>query len=248
MDDLYGDVDALCASLAKPAPRPVPTQKLLGLARGLAVGLSLSLGAAATNCQCVDPAPRDSGTDAAPDVTGDPLVPDSGLDADQVVDPLPADAGVDADEDDAQVADPLPEDAGVDADEDDAQVADPLPEDAGVDADVPSPGDPPPRDSPRASLEPRGQWRDTGARRAARSPDLPLAEPPDVQIRCDARDGVVHARLVGGPAALTVHWEAEGEVSGNGREVRWTPADDDDRLVVAVRGAGGVTIVSASKS
>lgn len=261
MDDYYADLNALVATLAKPAPRPVPTQKLLAIARGLTLGLSLTLGAAATSCSCfaVDPAPRDSGTDADldadrdtqfPDVV-DPLPQDSGVDADrdQVVDPLPPDSGLDADPDFPDAVDPVPPDSGVDADEDDAQVADPLPEDAGIDADQDSrPHDPPPMDSPRVSLEPRGLWRDTGARRAPRSSDLPLSAPPEVslQLSDDTTEGSVRARLVGGPDALTIRWEAEGELTGSGREVRWVPADGD-QLIAAVRSAGGVTVVAARR-
>jgi hypothetical protein len=54
MDVLYADLNSLAASLAKQTPRITRSQKLLGLARGLAVGLSLTLGGAVTNCTCVD--------------------------------------------------------------------------------------------------------------------------------------------------------------------------------------------------
>jgi hypothetical protein len=241
MDGYFDDLNALAASLAKPAPRPVPTQKLLRLARGLTIGLSLTIGATATNCTCgaVDPVPHDGGADADPDT----YFPDA-------VDPLPVDSGLDADPDRyiPDAVDPLPVDSGLDADEDDAQVADPLPEDAGLDADVDSrPHDPPPMDSPRACVEPRGQWRDTGARRAPRSADLPLAAPPDVRLEVSAdADGSMRARLVGGPESLTIRWEAEGGVVGAGREVRWAPTTDD-QLIAAVRGAGGVTVVTARR-
>ena len=266
MDELYDDIDGWAAETKRPVTIASPTRKLLQLAGGVALGLSITIGATACGGpEAVDPVPPDAGADA--DMVADPLPPDGGRDADQdhVADPLPPDAGRDADTD--MVADPLPPDAGRDADQDfvadplppdaghDADyefIADPPPEDAGRDADMPM--DPPPRDTPRASLDlsPRGAnaeaggWRDTVVRRAIRTNDLPLHDPPEVRLTARREGDLVVARLEGGPAEMTLRWSASstGTIEGDGREVRWTPVGPRDQLVAAVRSTGGVAVVT----
>ena len=48
-----------------------------------------------------------------------------------------------------------------------------------------------------------------------------------------------------GPDGISVRWEADGIVDGDGREVRWTPEDaGDSALRAAVRSRGGIAVVS----
>ena len=43
---------------------------------------------------------------------------------------------------------------------------------------------------------------------------------------------------------MTLRWESNGEVSGEGREVRWCPASRDDQLTLSVRTRGGVAVTA----
>ena len=43
---------------------------------------------------------------------------------------------------------------------------------------------------------------------------------------------------------MSTRWEADGEVTGNGIEVRWRPSDAADRVRVAIRSRGGVAVLS----
>ena len=187
-----------------------------------------------------DPPPADAGRDARPDFL--------------IVDPLPSDAQV---RPDFMVADPLPSDAGV-APPPDFQVADPLPRDAGIappDAqpDFMPPVDPPPPDhafnaSPAPSRGPGiDQWRDTTPRRAERTADLPLWAPPDLHLAAKRIPGGLEVTLTGTDAPATLRWEAlgdlEGTDTGNGRTVKWRPAQDD-QIRVAVRMRGGVAVLA----
>ncbi len=123
------------------------------------------------------------------------------------------------------VVDALPDDGGKDADaEDDSMVADPPPADGGMslnDGDAPA----------GKRLDVIDQWVDTGARRAVRSRDLPLFDPPEIEIVATRTGDAIDAQLRGAPAGATWRWEAEGLVEGTGSEIRWTPAvDADDSL------------------
>jgi anaerobic magnesium-protoporphyrin IX monomethyl ester cyclase len=162
--------------------------------------------------------------------TVDPVPADAGMDASDamVVDPLPHDAGMDS-----TSVDPLPEDSGFD---EDSMVVDPLPEDSGFDAGSAA-LDPTPE-------TPVDRWCDSAPRRAARSADLPLCEPPDVRLSANLDHDEIVVRLLGGPAALSVRWEAAGTIDGGDREVRWTPEAEDDLLAVAVRSRGGVSLLT----
>jgi anaerobic magnesium-protoporphyrin IX monomethyl ester cyclase len=148
------------------------------------------------------------------------------------VDPVPSDAGQDW-----SVSDPVPQDAGIDA----------QPNDAGSDADA-TVVDPPPPDAGVGLLDddrrPTDHWRDTAPRRAVRSDDVPLFDPPDVRLSAVREGDAVRVTLVGGPAAIGTRWQAEGDIDGDGREVVWRPSSDADLLSVAVRGRGGVSVVS----
>ena len=150
------------------------------------------------------------------------------------VDPAPGDAGQDW-----AVSDPVPQDSGLDA----------QPSDAGTDADADATVvDPPPPDAGVGLLDddrrPTDHWRDTAPRRAVRSDDVPLFDPPEVRLSAVREGDVVRVTLVGGPAAIGTRWQAEGDVDGDGREVVWKPSSDADLLSVAVRARGGVSVVS----
>jgi hypothetical protein len=149
-------------------------------------------------------------------------------------DPLPPDGAV------VHPVDPLPSDAGIDArdandanDAPDVNVVDPAPPDAGTDALL-----------IRKHLPLIDQWRDTSPKRSVRSDDLPFHEPPDVRLAARREGDAIVARLEGGPDAVSVRWEADGEVRGEGREVRWVPGADDGALRVAVRARGGLAFLS----
>lgn len=180
----------------------------------------------------------------------DPVPPDAGW-----YDPLPFDAGIyDGSRDaapDAPPVDPLPWDAGW---------YDPLPVDAGW-------YDPVPADDGRASLslpidsdtrkklyadtdEGRAQvalvdhWRNTSPKRASRTRDLPLCEPPEVVLAGRVDGDRVEVILKGGPLSMTIRWECLGEIEGSDRRVSWRPHSEDDQLRAAVRTAGGVAVIT----
>ncbi|HMR07560.1 MAG TPA: radical SAM protein, partial [Polyangiaceae bacterium] len=224
LDGFYAEIDRYTLSQRKPRPvqRSRPKQSFV---RNVVFGASLALtplGCGDTETS-VDPLPSDGGMDAG----------DSGGDAqpDQMVaDPLPMDAGFEAD---SFVADPPPADAGVEAD---SFVADPPPPDGGFSLND---------ENPQRKLKLIDQWVDTGVRRAKRSQDLPLFDPPDIELAATTVDGVVRARLLGVPDGATTRWETRGEIAGEGLEVQWTPAlAEDDALKVAVRSRGGISFAT----
>lgn len=158
-----------------------------------------------------------------------------------VLDPLPADAGVN----DAWVVDPLPVDAGLDAGARDAESPD-----AGLDAgpsDGPPVVDPLPPDAGLedvAGIMPLDQWRDTSLKRTTRTMDLPLHGPPEVNLIAHREDGVVTATAQVDVAQVGLRWQARGAIEGEGQTITWIPADEHDRLVVVVRGIGGLALAS----
>ncbi|MBI5517654.1 MAG: B12-binding domain-containing radical SAM protein [Deltaproteobacteria bacterium] len=256
------------------AARVPAVGRAVGLARQVALGASLAAGGALlTGCSgaTIDPVPQDSGLmDTRPDLTvADPLPPDAGLDvsardaadvrdaADRAevpipVDPPPPDAGRDV-----LVSDPLPPDAGRDVMTDRPVVVDPPPPDAGRDAgiDRPVPVDPPPPDAAllwdpsepegvRRALPLLDQWRETAPRRARRSDAVALYAPPEATLAARRDGDAVEVALRGVLGPFSARWEADGAVEGEGARVRWTPADPDDQLRVAVRVQGGVAVLA----
>jgi hypothetical protein len=240
--------------------------------RRVVVGASLALEAAAAGCggdtdaennvTVVDAHPYDAGEvdvyakDATPDITVVDALPfDAGFDSPvrdaapdiTVVDALPFDAGFDSPVRDAApditVVDILPFDAGFDSSVLDAardsMIVDPLVPDSGRD----SSGDAR-LELMRDRSEPTDHWRDTSPKRAVRSDDLPMYDPPDIRIAARREGRAIIARVEGGPSTIGTKWEAEGSIDGDGREVRWTPSDDRDTLRVAVRARGGFAVVS----
>jgi len=225
MDELGADMTAYVRDAERLARPRGAAQRLREAARGVAVGASLAVGLGACDCgeNVVDPVPADAGHDA------------------MVVDPPPRDAG-----EDSMVVDPPPPDAGVDA-----TVADPPPPDAGVDATV---QDPPPADAlPDGGMSdardvlappPVDRWRETGPAAPLRSADLPMHRPPVVSLDASREADGLRVALRAGPDEMTIRWEGDGTIEGDGREVRWTPASPTDRLRVAVRTKGGIAVVS----
>ncbi len=185
-------------------------------AKHVAIGASLALGVAAPACG--------GKKDDEPTLV-DPLPPDAGTDSPFVSDPLPGDAGIrDASPDARDAADAAP----------DVTVVDPPPADAGLDAVL-----------DRKRLKLIDQWRDTSPKRAARSDDLPLWEPPDLAIEATLDGDVVVARArtrTGEPASL--RWEGDGTIYPEGDVARWVPSDPGDALRLAVRTEGGVAVTS----
>jgi len=185
-------------------------------AKHVAIGASLALGVVAPACG--------GKKDDEPTLV-DPLPPDAGADSPFVSDPLPGDAGIrDASPDARDAADAAP----------DVTVVDPPPPDAGVDAAL-----------DRKRLRLIDQWRDTSPKRAVRSDDLPLWEPPDLAIEAslDGEVVVARARTRSGEAA-SLRWEGDGTLHPEGDTVRWVPADPGDALRLAVRTRGGVAVTS----
>lgn len=227
LDEFYADVE-VAARRARPAPARVTARKLANLRVQIALGATLAL--SSVGC----------GGDSKDDgYVADPLPQDSGVDSDadsMVADPVPFDAGMDVDPD-SFVADPLPDDGGVDA-EPDGFVADPPPPDAGMSLNETSP-------TRSRRLDLIDQWTETTARRAVRSRDLPLFDPPEIELAARERGGVVEVELRGAPPGATTRWEAAGHVRGDAQGARWTPdSAAGDALRVAVRSSGGVSFAS----
>jgi hypothetical protein len=97
---------------------------------------------------------------------------------------------------------------------------------------------------PKAKLRLIDQWFDTSPKETERTADLPLFDPPRFALQAERENGLVRVRLTGGTCDVTTRWEADGEVFGRGTEVSWRPHADTDRIRVAVRSRGGVSIFS----
>jgi methylmalonyl-CoA mutase cobalamin-binding subunit len=172
---------------------------------------------------------------------GDPVPPPP--DHPPVVDPPPP----------PQVLDPVPIPADPPpppADPPPPPIGDPLPQPIG-DPVPPPPPNPPPTEEEDAGSDAGAvvpslidQWRDTAPRHTARSADLPLCDPPRVELVAVRRGDRIHLALEGSPDALHACWEADGALVGEGREVVWTPKSPSDQVRVAVRTPGGVAILS----
>ena len=87
-------------------------------------------------------------------------------------------------------------------------------------------------------------WRDSSARKAERTRDLPLYEPPGMSLLATRHEDVIEVELVDGGATFTALWQARGERVGEGGSCRWRPLSPDEHLCVAVRTRGGVAIMS----
>jgi radical SAM superfamily enzyme YgiQ (UPF0313 family) len=87
-------------------------------------------------------------------------------------------------------------------------------------------------------------WRDTSPRHLVRSNDLALFDPPNIVFESKVIGDTVRVVLNGDDPSLSLRWECEGTIEGDGREVTWKPASIDDALCVAARGSGGITVAS----
>lgn len=253
LDDLQEQMDRFVAGERQTRSARRPTRKLVEAVQGLAALSLIAVGVSACGGETSsdDPVPSDAGLDAD----------DASTDV-QVVDPLPEDSGVDGD---VMVADPLPEDGGMDGD---VMVSDPPPKDAGFEDQMSDPppadagfedqmSDPPPADAgfedqmadPAPPDAGKSQamidhWRDSAPKRAKRSRDLPLPEPPVVRLDPTRTDDGIEVRAIGHEEAMTLRWEGDGEIEGEGRAVMWRPGSPQDQLRLGVRTRGGVAIVS----
>ncbi len=87
-------------------------------------------------------------------------------------------------------------------------------------------------------------WRNSSARKAARSRDLPLYAPPQLQIEA-TRDGErIKLELSQSATDYSVVWQVDGERIGSGPSCDWQPTSPEQRICVAVRAKGGVAIAT----
>ncbi|MCA9667786.1 MAG: cobalamin-dependent protein [Myxococcales bacterium] len=227
LDETY----AMISELGEPPPRrpaEIPS-RLRRLARSIVLGTSLTFGASllTAGCDTNKPVPTDGGLDSTRD----------GF----VVDPLPPDMGRDATRD-GFVVDPLPPDMGLDAARDstrDGFVVDPLPPD--MSSPQASLDNPPATD--RESCDDLFHWTDSSPKRSTRSQDLPLYDPPSVELQSRCEDDQVFVTVRGLDQPATTRWQATGAIHGEGLDVCWLPASETDLLRVAVRTRGGVAVL-----
>lgn len=223
IDELYADMREFSKLGGDRKPSAGVPRLLTQALSGLAMAGFVTLGPG-----CGETTEDRGPADAAQDVHEDPTVYDA----------LPYDAGKDVAED-PTVADPLPWDSGqepIDAAEDDPTVVDWAPPDGGLDGG--------------SAMNDRttDHWRDTSPKRAQRSRDLPLWDPPTFTLASKRAGDRVEVRIQGGPESISLRWEAAGEVIGTGREIEWVPSSEDDQLRLAVRAKGGVAVVSLRAS
>jgi hypothetical protein len=90
------------------------------------------------------------------------------------------------------------------------------------------------------------QWFDTSPKATARSVDLPLYDPPRPKL-VGRREGERVRVRIEGVRGFSTRWEADGKITrddGDGGEIRWEPAGPSDRVRVAIRTRGGVSVLS----
>lgn len=248
LDELYRDMRAHAKNPRPPRRAPTPNARFTKLRRTFLVGVSMSA-ALASYQACGGEVKQIAGASSSGSGEGG-----------MVVDPPPPDGGHGgrgghggAGGEGGMVVDPLPPDAGhggmggSGGMGQGGMVNDPPPPDAGFGLlDIPR--DEPDEAPRKRSLRLIDQWFDTSPKAAVRTIDLPLFDPPRAKL-AGRRDGDrIHARLEGGPSSVGTRWEADGAIEGEGVEVVWAPASDDDRLRVAVRSRGGVAILSMKAS
>lgn len=114
-------------------------------------------------------------------------------------------------------------------------MVDPPPPDAGLDAGAP--------DDLARREGVIDTWRETMPKRTTRSRDLPLSDAPEIALTAIRHGEAVDATVrVEEPVSL--RWQARGRIEGEAQTVRWFPADEEDRLVVAVRSKQGLALAS----
>jgi hypothetical protein len=88
------------------------------------------------------------------------------------------------------------------------------------------------------------QWFDTSPKTTVRTVDLPLFDPPKPKLVARREGEVVVVSLDGLTTPVSTRWEADGDVDGDGVEIRWRPSGPADRVRVAIRSRGGVAVLS----
>ncbi|HZF52782.1 MAG TPA: hypothetical protein VE093_29200, partial [Polyangiaceae bacterium] len=88
------------------------------------------------------------------------------------------------------------------------------------------------------------QWFDTSPKTTARTVDLPLFDPPRPSLTARREGEEVVVSIGGLTTPISTRWEADGDVIGDGPEVRWRPLGPADRVRVAIRSRGGVAVLS----
>lgn len=219
LDDLYADMRAFAESPpAEVAPAPRPSLSFQQLKRGVALGLSMAV--ALGGC----------------DGCGEVETSGQGGEGGMVVDPLPPDGGAG-----------MGGAGGQGGQGEGGMVVDPPPPDAGVGGMGGMGGAGGAGGS--AAMEPRklrliDQWFDTSPKTTVRTVDLPLFDPPRPRLVGRREGDEVVVEVEGLTALVSTRWEADGEVEGDGLEVRWRPAGPADRVRVAIRSRGGVAVLS----
>lgn len=89
-----------------------------------------------------------------------------------------------------------------------------------------------------------GHFRDTRTRRTIRSPELPLYDPPDIQLSATRERDQVRVCIAGIEGPVNTLWESRGRIEGKGLQLCWKPEGRDDQLRVAIRSHGGVTVAA----
>ncbi len=95
-----------------------------------------------------------------------------------------------------------------------------------------------------AAFDATEHWKNTAPRRSPRSSDLPFHAPPEIRLRAQRGDSGIAVVVHGGPAAMTIRWDPDGEIEGEGREVVWHPTGEEAQLRVAARTHGGIAVTS----
>jgi hypothetical protein len=209
---------------------PIPP-KLQRLARSMMLGASIGVGAGLTMACGGSESADQSQVDG--DVGPETVTHDS-----FVVDPAPSDTGFDIGHD---------SDAGVDASDTadssiDSMVVDPPPPDTGFDTST-SASLEPENKGPRDDLNDLFHWTDSSPKRAERSDDLPLHDPPVARLYATRQGDCVNVDICGLREPASTRWDAEGDVHGEGTSVQWKPQSPNDLLRVVVRTQGGVAIL-----
>jgi radical SAM superfamily enzyme YgiQ (UPF0313 family) len=237
LDDLYRDMTAFNTRRPRRA-LPIPP-KLQKLARSMMLGASIGMGAGLT-LACGGS--EDSGQATVDgDVGGSESIGDS-----FAVDPAPSDTGFDAHHDadagtdvDALDGDADAQDSGVDS-----FVVDPPPPDTGIaDTDISASIAPETREKPSDDVNDLFHWTDSSPKRAERSDDLPLHDPPAARLFATRVGDLVHVDVRGLREPASTRWDAAGHVDGEGTSVKWKPESPNDLLRVVVRTKGGVAIL-----
>lgn len=231
LDVLYGDMREFAANPPVPivhAPRP--TSRFHHLKRNVALGLSMA--AVLSGCDACVEVETGSKPDAG---TG------AGGEGGMVVDPVPPDGGFGGFGGFGGTGG-----TGAQAGEG-GMVVDPPPPDDGLSMIEIE------RERERAAAElakePRklrliDQWFDTSPKATVRTVDLPLFDPPRLRLKARREGEYVIVTLDGASVPVSTRWEADGDVTGSGAEVRWRPHGPADRVRVAIRSRGGVAVLS----